>query len=77
MFPSEVLVTPTVAGVPELVFGGCADAVEEEPPLLLRFGQSTVRGGPKAVGRQRAWRRHFADFVGGACDRQRERLGLG
>src|SRR5882762_10908815 len=33
MFPSEVLVTPTVAGVPELVFGGCTDAVEE-PPLL-------------------------------------------
>jgi hypothetical protein len=34
MLPSEVLVTPTVAGVPALVFGGCAAAVEEEPPLL-------------------------------------------
>jgi hypothetical protein len=34
MLPSDVLVTPTVAGVPELVFGGCADADEEEPPLL-------------------------------------------
>src|SRR3954468_14830821 len=39
MFPSEVLVTPTVAGVPAPVLGGCTDAVGEpdaveEPPLL-------------------------------------------
>src|SRR5438876_110200 len=34
MWPSEVLVTRTVAGVPVLVFGGCTDAVEEELPLL-------------------------------------------
>jgi hypothetical protein len=36
MFPSVVLVTPTVAGVPVLVLGGCEDALDvlDVPPLL-------------------------------------------
>jgi hypothetical protein len=36
MFPSVVLVTLTVAGVPVLVVGGCEDALDllDVPPLL-------------------------------------------
>src|SRR4051812_39989782 len=40
MLPSDVLVTPTVAGAPVLVFGGCA--VEAPPPLPQAASASTA-----------------------------------